>query len=86
MNLKEIQNELTKYQLMTRVNSLVETSTGRRLATFSLEELLYVDENISKTEYSDLKEFIKKLLEGTPLLRTGSEDKEEVSESDFIFY
>jgi hypothetical protein len=84
--MEKLKQKAEEMYLMTKVNSLVDNSTGERLVVFSLNDLIYVNEKISKTEYEDLRVFIKKLLEGLPLLCSGSEGKEELSEEDFIYY
>lgn len=84
--MEKLKKKSEEMYLMTKVNSLVDSSTGERLVTFSLNDLIYVNEKISKTEYEDLRVFIKKLLEGLPLLCEGSEGKKELSEEDFIYY
>lgn len=84
--MERLRQQIEENALMAKVNSLVDSSTGERLVTFSLNDLIYVNEKISRTEYEDLRKFIKKLLEGLPLLCEGSEGKKELSEEDFIYY
>lgn len=86
IKMERLRQQIEENALMAKVNSLVDSSTGERLVTFSLNDLIYVNEKISRTEYEDLRVFIKKLLEGLPLLCAGSEGKKELVEEDFIYY
>lgn len=86
MSLVDLHRKITELHLVSKVNSLTEHGTGEKLVMFSLTDMLYVNEKISPTEYEDVRDFIKKLLSGTPLRKLGSEKKTELGEDDFIYY
>lgn len=86
MSLVDLHRKITELHLVSKVNSLTEHGTGEKLVMFTLTDMLYVNEKISPTEYEDVRDFIKKLLSGTPLRKLGSEKKTELEEDDFIYY
>lgn len=77
---------LQEMELMARVNSLQDLETGEQIILCSLYNIEKIYDNISPTEYEDEQNFLKKLLHLSPLLKKGSEEKEELEESDFIYY
>lgn len=86
MFLDNLQDKIAEIALLSRLNSLTDSSTGKRIAYFSLNELISVNEEIAPSEYEDVELFIRKLLNTTPLLKVGVENKRELESSDFIYY
>ena len=81
-----LSNKIEEARIMCEVNALTEKNTGERLVIFTLDEVKFINSKISSTEYVSLNSFIRKLIFHIPLIKAGSEKKEELEDSDFIYY
>lgn len=86
MSLTNLYKRTLALELASRVNSLTEIGTDKRIATFSLTDMVYVYDKISPYEYQDLEKFIKKLINKEPLMKIGTDKKGTLEEDDFIYY
>lgn len=89
MNTRELQARLKAYEKLLQLNNLVVTEkdgSSYKLVTLSENNIESIADTVSSTEYIHLGSFLKKISAGIPLLRKGSENKEELEEEDFVYY
>ena len=83
-------NRLQKLEIIAELNSLSfyeENGEKASLIKVNLEDIEYINDKISPTEYeSDRLGFLNKVRSKMPLLRAGSEKKERLEEKDYIQY
>lgn len=81
---------IQRMELLTRINSMMitdEQGNRRPLLRMNEDDIEFVDDKVSPSEYADDKvSFLQKVLQKIPLLKTGSEKKTKVEETDFINY
>ena len=86
MALLDFLDRMSGLYIASELNALTDSKTGKPIAMFSLKDMIYVNEEISPTEYENLNKFIKKLINKEPLIKIGRENKTEITEDDFIYY
>ncbi len=90
MILEEMNKRIQRMELLTRINSMMitdEQGNKRPLLRMNEDDIEFVDDKVSPSEYADDKvSFLQKVLQKIPLLKTGSEKKTKVEETDFINY
>ena len=87
--MQTIENRLKIMELVAELNSLaIEKEDGSKeaLVRVNIEDIEYINEAISPVEYTDKVAFLKKIRTKIPLLKIGSENKEELSIKDYIQY
>ncbi len=90
MILEEMNKRIQKMELLTRINSMMitdEQGNKRPLLRMNEDDIEFVDDKVSPSEYADDKvSFLQKVLQKIPLLKAGAEKKNKVEETDFINY
>lgn len=81
---------IQRMELLTRINSMMitdEQGNKRPLLRMNEDDIEFVDDKVSPSEYADDKvSFLQKVLQKIPLLKAGAEKKNKVEETDFINY
>lgn len=81
---------IQRMELLTRINSMMitdEQGNKRPLLRMNEDDIEFVDDKVSPSEYADDKvSFLQKVLQKIPLLKAGAEKKTKVEETDFINY
>ena len=90
MILEEMNKRIQRMELLTRINSMMitdEQGNKRPLLRMNEDDIEFVDDKVSPSEYADDKvSFLQKVLQKIPLLKSGAEKKNKVEETDFINY
>ena len=90
MILEEMNKRIQRVELLTRINSMMitdEQGNKRPLLRMNEDDIEFVDDKVSPSEYADDKvSFLQKVLQKIPLLKAGAEKKNKVEETDFINY
>lgn len=90
MILEEMNKRIQRMELLTRINSMMitdEQGNRRPLLRMNEDDIEFVDDEVSPSEYADDKvSFLQKVLQKIPLLKAGAEKKNKVEETDFINY
>lgn len=90
MILEEMNKRIQRMELLTRINSMMitdEQGNRRPLLRMNEDDIEFVDDKVSPSEYADDKvSFLQKVLQKIPLLKAGAEKKNKVEEVDFINY
>lgn len=90
MILEEMNKRIQRMELLTRINSMMitdEQGNRRPLLRMNEDDIEFVDDKVSPSEYADDKvSFLQKVLQKIPLLKAGAEKKNKVEETDFINY
>ena len=90
MILEEMNKRIQRMELRTRINSMMitdEQGNKRPLLRMNEDDIEFVDDKVSPSEYADDKvSFLQKVLQKIPLLKAGAEKKNKVEETDFINY
>lgn len=90
MILEEMNKRIQRMELLTRINSMMitdEQGNKRPLLRMNEDDIEFVDDKVSPSEYADDKvSFLQKVLQKIPLLKAGAEKKNKVEETDFINY